>query len=102
VRTESIPDDLLNSYKASNRFALFKEIDEMAAKSPPASSSPTSGGVNFTLLPKEDLKALAKRATGSANNWQEIAKDNGLTSAADVTPFQNVWVRNSLLKQNAP
>jgi hypothetical protein len=102
VRTESIPDDLLNSYKASNRFALFKEIDEMAAKSPPASSSPTSGGVNFTLLPKEDLKALAKRATGSANNWQEIAKDNGLTSAADVTPFQNVWVRNSLLKQSAP
>jgi hypothetical protein len=53
-------------------------------------------------LPKEDLKALAKRATGDANNWQEIAKDNGLTSAADVTPFQNVWVRNSLLKQSAP
>ena len=28
VRTEGIPDEKLASYKASNRFALFKEIDE--------------------------------------------------------------------------
>ena len=102
VRTESIPDDLLNGYKASNRFALFKEIDELASKSPAVSSAPASGGVNFTLLPNEDLKALAKRATGDANNWQEIAKDNGFSSASDVNPFQNIWVRNSLLKQGAP
>lgn len=102
VRTESIPDDLLSGYKASNRFALFKEIDELAAKSPPGSGAPASGGVNFTLLPNEDLKALAKRATGKADNWQEIAKDNGLTSAGEVTPFQNVWVRNGLLKQGPP
>jgi hypothetical protein len=102
VRTEGIPDEQLSSYKASNRFALFKEIDELASKYPPASSTPASGGVNFTLLPNEDLKALAARATGSAKNWQIIAQDNGLSSPADITPFQNVWVRNSLLKRATP
>ncbi len=102
VRTESIPDEQLDSYKASNRFALFKEIDELASKSPPASSTPASGGVNFTLLPNEDLKALAKRSTGDPNNWQVIAKDNGLSSATDVTPFENVWVPNNLLKRGTP
>jgi hypothetical protein len=101
VRTEGIPDDQLASYKASNRFALFKEIDELASRNPPPSSTPASGGVNFTLLPNEDLRALAKRATGNPQNWEIIAKDNGLTSATDVTPFENVWVRNSLLKQAA-
>jgi len=102
VRTEGIPDEQLSSYKASNRFALFKEIDELASKSPPPLSTPASGGVNFTLLPNEDLKALATRATGSAQNWQTIAKDNGLSSPSDVAPFQNVWVRNSLLKRATP
>src|SRR5579859_3415968 len=50
VRTEYIADELQASYKASNRFALFKEIDELAAKYPPPSRLPSSGGVNFTLL----------------------------------------------------
>jgi len=98
VRTEAIPDESLASYKASTRFDLFKEIDELAAKFPPPSRLPSTGGVNFTLLPNEDLKALAKRVTGSEDNWREIAKDNGLSSPADVTPFENIWVRNSLLK----
>ena len=102
VRTESIPDDRLSGYKASDRFALFKTIDELASKAPSPSRGPTEGGVNFTLLPNEDLKALAKRATGDPNNWQAIAKDNGLTSAADVKPFQNIWVPNTLLKQGSP
>jgi len=98
VRTEYIADELQASYKAGNRFALFKEIDELASKYPPPSRLPSTGGVNFTLLPNEDLKALAKRVTGDGRNWSAIAKDNGLASATDVTPFQNVWVRNSLLK----
>jgi hypothetical protein len=98
VRTEGIADERLASYKASNRFALFKEIDELAVKFPPASHLPNRGGVNFTLLPNEDLKALALRVTGNAENWQLIAKDNGLTSPTDVTPFQSVWVSNTLLK----
>jgi hypothetical protein len=102
VRTESIPDNMLASYKASARFDLFKEIDELAVKFPPASQHPTTGGVNFTLLPDEDLKALSKRVTGSESNWQEIAKDNGLSSASDVSPFENIWVRNSLLKGASP
>ena len=102
VRTESIPDDQLSSYKASERFALFKEIDELASKYPPPSSTPASGGVNFTLLPNEDLKALATRATGDPRNWQIIAKDNGLASPSDVTPFENIWVRNNLLKRATP
>jgi len=98
VRTEGIPDEQLASYKASNRFALFKEIDELASRFPPKSALPSSGGVNFTLLPNEDLKALARRVTGHADNWHQIAKDNGLKSESDVTPFENIWVRNSLLK----
>jgi len=97
VRTEGIPDNQIASYKASNRFALFKEIDELAEKFPPPSHLPASGGVNFALLPNEDLKALAKRVTGNPDNWVQIAKDNGLKSDTDVTAFQNVWVRNSLL-----
>jgi hypothetical protein len=102
VHTEGIPDEELSSYKASNRFALFKEIDELASRNPPPSSTPASGGVNFTLLPHEDLKALATRATGNAQNWHVIARDNGLSSPSDVAPFQNVWVRNSLLKRATP
>jgi hypothetical protein len=97
VRTEGIPDEQLTSYKASNRFALFKEIDELASRFPPKSRLPTSGGVNFTLLPNEDLKALARRVTGNPENWHQIAADNGLKSATDVTPFENIWVRNQLL-----
>ncbi|MGA2411841.1 MAG: hypothetical protein ABSG46_15825, partial [Candidatus Binataceae bacterium] len=40
VRTEGISDDQLASYKASNRFALFNEIDELASKEPPPSATP--------------------------------------------------------------
>ncbi len=101
VHTQNIPDDQLAQYKASSRFELFKEIDELALKAPPSSNTPASGGVNFTLLPNEDLKALARRVTGNADNWRVIAQDNGLKSDSDVTPFENVWVRNSLLKQPA-
>ncbi len=102
VRTEGIPDEQLASYKASNRFALFKEVDELASRFPPKSGLPSSGGVNFTLLPNEDLKALARRVSGNPENWHQIAADNGLKSATDVTPFENIWVRNSLLKQAPP
>jgi hypothetical protein len=98
VRTEGIPDQELARYKASNRFALFSEIDELAAKFPPKSNLPSVGGVNFTLLPNEDLKALARRVTGRTENWRQIASDNGLRSDTDVTPFESIWVRNSLLK----
>jgi hypothetical protein len=98
VRTEGISDDRVASYKASNRFALFKEMDELAAKFPAASHTPSSGGVNFTLLPHEDLRGLAHRVTGDENNWQIIARDNGLKSPTDVTAFQSIWVRQSLLK----
>jgi len=97
VRTEGISDDQLASYKASNRFALFKEIDELASKEPPASATPLAGGVNFTLLPNENLQSLARRVTGNESNWRQIASDNGLSSPVDVKPFENIWVRNSLL-----
>jgi hypothetical protein len=97
VRTEGIPDEELASYKASNRFELFKEIDELAAKEPPPSSVPSSGGVNFTLLPNENLQSLAQRVTGNGANWRQIASDNGLKSPTDVTPFESIWVRSNLL-----
>jgi hypothetical protein len=97
VRTEGIPDEDLASYKASNRFELFKEIDELASKEPPPSSVPSSGGVNFTLLPNENLQSLARRVTGNEANWRQIASDNGLKSPTDVTPFESIWVRSNLL-----
>jgi hypothetical protein len=99
VHTEGIPDSQIAYYKASKRFALFGEIDELAAKYPPPSSTPASGGVNFTLLPNEDLKALARRVTGSEDNWRQIAKDNSLGSPTEVTPFQSIWVANNLIKR---
>lgn len=99
LHTEGIPDNEIADYKASKRFALFGEIDELAAKYPPSPSTPASGGVNFTLLPHEDLKELAKRVTGNEDNWQQIAKDNSLKSPTDVTPFQSIWVARTLLKQ---
>jgi hypothetical protein len=99
VHTQGIPDNQIADYKASKRFALFGEIDELATKYPPPSSTPASGGVNFTLLPNEDLRGLAKRVTGSEGNWQQIAKDNSLKSPTDVTPFQSIWVAGDLLKK---
>jgi hypothetical protein len=99
VHTEGIPDSQIADYKASKRFALFGEIDELAAKYPPPSSTPASGGVNFTLLPNEDLKALARRVTGREANWRQIAKDNSLGSPTEVTPFQSIWVANNLIKR---
>jgi hypothetical protein len=101
VRTEGIPDEELASYKASSRFELFKEIDELAAKEPPPSSVPSSGGVNFTLLPNENLQTLARRVTGNEANWQQIASDNGLKSPTDVTPFESIWVRSNLLPKSS-
>jgi hypothetical protein len=97
VRAEDVPDSDLPLYKASTRLDLFKKIDQVAALTPPPSTLPRTGGVNFALLPGEDLPALAKRATGNADNWRQIAKDNGLASPGDVTPLQTIWVRDTLL-----
>jgi|GEM_PF-3194576 hypothetical protein len=98
VRTEYVPDAQVQSYQASRRFDLFHQIDKLAATLPPPSTEPSEGGVNFALLPHEDLKGLAKRVTGSAANWQAIASANGLKSESEVTPFQTIWVPNRLLK----
>lgn len=97
VRADDIPDDQVPSYEASRRFNMFQKLDQLAARLPPTPKTPVVGGVNFALLPKEDLKGLAKRVTGNADNWREIAKDNGITSPTDVSPFQTLWVRNELI-----
>jgi hypothetical protein len=97
VRADDIPDDQVPQYEASRRFNMFNKVDELAAKLPPAPRTPNAGGVNFALLPKEDLKGLAKRVTGNADNWEQIAKDNGIATPSDVAPFQTVWVRNDLI-----
>ncbi len=101
VRAEDVPDKDLPLYKASTRINLFNRIDQVAALAPPPSTLPRTGGVNFALLPNEDLPGLAKRVTGNADNWKQIAKDNGISSPADLTPLQTIWVNNSLL-DNAP
>ena len=56
-------------------------------------------GVNFALLPGENLRALAKRATGNEANWEKIAADNGLTPSSDLSGVQSIWVSDSLLEQ---
>jgi hypothetical protein len=97
VRAEDIDSNKIDSYKASKRLNLFSEFDQLASKMPPPPTTPGSGGVNFALLPGEDLKALAKRVTGNPDNWQQIAKDNGLKSPDDVKGVQSVWIANHLL-----
>jgi hypothetical protein len=97
LRGENMDEDQLVAYKASTRIHLFQDIDNLAKTYTVPSQAPAAGGINFVLLPNEDLKGLAKRVTGNADNWQQIAKDNSLRSATDVTPFQTIWVRNTLL-----
>ncbi len=99
VRVEDIVDSELPDYQASKRLDLFNKVDQLASRFPPPSVSPTprEGGVNYALLPNEDLRGLAKRVTGNEANWQEIAKDNGLTSPTDVAGIQSIWVSNTLL-----
>jgi hypothetical protein len=100
VRTQDIADDDLSKYKASTRIGLFAKVDQLAVKFPPSNGTPNEGGVNYALLPNEDLKALARRATGNANNWQVIAQDNGLKLPSDASGLPSVWIRNSLLNQS--
>jgi hypothetical protein len=100
VRAEDVPDDELSRYQASTRIGLFAKVDQLATKFPPSGGTPNEGGVNYALLPNEDLKALARRATGSEDNWQTIAQDNGLKSPSDASGLPSVWIRNSLLTQS--
>ncbi len=97
VRTENVPTDQIENYKATKKLNLFSDFDQLAANLPPPALTPGSGGVNFALLPGEDLAALSKRVTGNPDNWPQIAKDNGLKSVNDTTGIQSVWVANSLI-----
>lgn len=98
VRTDHVPEPDIAKYKASTRFNMFQKLDQLAADLPPSSRTPNAGGVNFALLPNEDLRGLAKRVTGDSGNWKRIAQRNGLTSPTDVTPFQTIWVPDDLIK----
>jgi hypothetical protein len=98
VRTQYVPEQEIAQYTASKRFNMFQKLDELANELPPAQRTPSTGGVNFALLPNEDLRGLAKRVTGSPDNWKAIADRNGLTSPTDVTPFQTIWVPDDLIK----
>jgi hypothetical protein len=100
VRVEDIADDEISKYNATTRLNLFSKIDALAAKFPPSGGTPKEGGVNYALLPNEDLKGLAKRATGNEDNWRQIAQDNGLKSPTDGANLPSIWVRNSLLSES--
>jgi len=97
VRTEDIPEQDIAKYEASTRLNLFGKIDQLVAKFPPSGGTPKEGGVNYALLPNEDLKGLAKRATGNEDNWRQIAQDNGLKSPSDGVSLPSIWIRNTLL-----
>lgn len=100
VRAEDIPEKDIDRFKPSVKLHLFEQFDSYATKFPPAPTTPSSGGVNFALLPGENLIQLARRVTGNGDNWQQIARDNNLTSPTDVAGVQSVWVRNSLLPKS--
>jgi hypothetical protein len=97
VRVEDIPDEDIAKYNATTRLNLFAKIDQLAAQYPPSEGTPKEGGVNYALLPNEDLKGLAKRTTGNEENWRQIAQDNGLKSPGDGSSLPSIWVRNTLL-----
>ncbi len=101
VRVENIPADDIDNYKPSKKLNLFQDFDQLASKMPPPPLTPGSGGVNFALLPGEDLAALSKRVTGNPDNWPQIAKDNGLKSVSDTAGLQSVWIANSLIPKPA-
>ena len=99
VETQDIADADVDNYLPSRKLNLFSKFDQLAAQAPPPSLTPRAGGVNFALLPGENLKALALRATGKESNWKQIAKDNGLTSSSDLSTVQSVWISDALLPQ---
>jgi hypothetical protein len=99
VRAEDIADQDISKYNVTTRLNLFGKIDQLAAQYPPSGGTPKEGGVNYALLPNEDLKALARRATGNEDNWQQIAQDNGLKSPTDTANVTSVWIRNTLLSE---
>jgi hypothetical protein len=99
VRVEDIPEEDIAKYNATTRLNLFGKIDELAAQFPPSGGTPKEGGVNYALLPNEDLKGLAKRATGNEDNWRQIAEDNGLKSPTDGASLPSIWIRNTLVSQ---
>ena len=82
------------------RLNLFGKIDQLAAQFPPSGGTPKEGGVNYALLPNEDLKGLAKRATGNEDNWRQIAQDNGLQSPTDGASLPSIWIRNTMLSSS--
>jgi hypothetical protein len=98
VRVEDIPDEQIDQYKASNKLGFFRKLDDLAVNLPPGPTTPSTGGVNYALLPNETLAHLAQRVTGSSGNWKAIAQDNGINSESDVSAFQTIWVRNDLIK----
>jgi len=97
VRTEDISDEDIAKYNVTTRLNLFAKIDQLAAQFPPTEGTPKEGGVNYALLPNEDLKGLAKRATGNEDNWRQIAQDNGLKAPTDGASLPSIWIRNTLL-----
>jgi len=99
LRAEDIPEQQLEAYSVTKRLDLFNKLDQLAAKEPPPSAAPRTGGVNFALLPGENLRALAKRTTGNADNWRIIATENGLTSPDNLQGVESVWVPEQLLSQ---
>lgn len=99
VRVEDIPDEDLAKYNATTRLNLFAKFDQLAAQYPPTGGTPKEGGVNYALLPNEDLKGLAKRTTGNEDNWRQIAQDNGLESPGDGASLPSIWIRNTLLSE---
>jgi hypothetical protein len=101
VQGRDMTDTQVTDFKAAQKLDFFNQLDRLVAQAPPPSTAPSSGGVNYTLLPREDLRGLAKRVTGNAANWQLIAKDNGLSSPDRTPSFQTIWVRNSLLKEDS-
>jgi len=101
VRGEDMAREDLSQYKAAQRLDLFNKFDQLAQQFPPTATAPCPKGVIFFVLPNEDLKALAKRATGDESKWKQIAKDNAISSPTELAGVRSVCVRANLIGQKS-
>ncbi len=79
------------------------EADAQVASAPVESDAPSAGDQGTAVIDLQDGETLwdfAKRTTGDATNWKQIASQNNFTEkqATSVRPGQSIQVPNALLR----
>lgn len=89
------------SEKSKATDAVAEVVIADKAKKAPAAPTPAVPSTDFGVQAGETLWDLAKRTTGDATNWKQIAASNNMTEsqAAKIRYGQNISVPNDLLKR---